>query len=312
MPDGFSHFPGQITVAAERLCNCSFIQVIPFGSDLTHHVSTWTGAGLLIAGWSISAVASSCYIFTVMRYVTAEHDVLWNCACLQVFTCAPRCFVVVCFNCAPSLPPVPESIVSSMIRLFPPHVPRCVSCICASVSFPSVLRPSPHVALWMCLQNHEQLRDHDSDLLRSDGDMTFTFGDTAITANGAGDGAGGSGWSVNGRKNGSTSEEALEHELDSREQELLSHGTRLVFPIEDHVWLFLPGCAVTLPDLGDCLALHLSPPHTWTPSSSEIRQWKYGSVYRHECSAWVWGKREQLKQRARRNSPSFYSFVLPA
>ncbi|XP_019936408.1 sodium/hydrogen exchanger 7 isoform X1 [Paralichthys olivaceus] len=88
-------------------------------------------------------------------------------------------------------------------------------------------------------ENHEQLRDHDSDLIRSDGDLTYTFGDTAITANGAsgggGEGAAGSGWSVNGKRSGSTSEEALERELDSREQELLSRGTRLVFPIEDHV-----------------------------------------------------------------------------
>ncbi|XP_036969920.1 sodium/hydrogen exchanger 7 isoform X1 [Acanthopagrus latus] len=88
-------------------------------------------------------------------------------------------------------------------------------------------------------ENNEQLRDHDSDLLRNDGDLTFMFGDTAITANGAsgsgGDAAGGSSWSANGKRSGSTSEEALEHELDSREQELLSRGTRLVFPIEDHV-----------------------------------------------------------------------------
>ncbi|GLD65461.1 sodium/hydrogen exchanger 7 [Lates japonicus] len=88
-------------------------------------------------------------------------------------------------------------------------------------------------------ENHEQLRDHDSDLIRNDSDLTYTFGDTAITANGAsgsgGDGAGGSGWSANGKRSGSTSEEALERELDSREQELLSRGTRLVFPIEDHV-----------------------------------------------------------------------------
>ncbi|KAM9358267.1 sodium/hydrogen exchanger 7 [Symphorus nematophorus] len=89
-------------------------------------------------------------------------------------------------------------------------------------------------------ENHEQLRD-DSDHLRNDGDLTFMFGDTAITANGAsggssgGDAAGGSGWSANGKRSGSTSEEALERELDSREQELLSRGTRLVFPIEDHV-----------------------------------------------------------------------------
>ncbi|XP_071343195.1 sodium/hydrogen exchanger 7 isoform X2 [Trachinotus anak] len=88
-------------------------------------------------------------------------------------------------------------------------------------------------------ENHEQLRDHDSDFIHNDGDLTYTFGDTAITANGAsgggGDGAGGSGWSANGKRSGSTSEEALERELDSREQELLSRGTRLVFPIEDNV-----------------------------------------------------------------------------
>lgn len=64
------------------------------------------------------------------------------------------------------------------------------------------------------------------------------FGDTAITANGAsGSGGGtdaGSAWSANGKRCGSTSEEALERELDSREQEMLSRGTRLVFPIEDH------------------------------------------------------------------------------
>uniref|UniRef100_A0A7N8XRS9 Sodium/hydrogen exchanger n=1 Tax=Mastacembelus armatus TaxID=205130 RepID=A0A7N8XRS9_9TELE len=30
-------------------------------------------------------------------------------------------------------------------------------------------------------ENHEQLRDHDSDLIRNDGDLSFTFGDTAIT-----------------------------------------------------------------------------------------------------------------------------------
>uniref|UniRef100_A0A4W6DW45 Sodium/hydrogen exchanger n=1 Tax=Lates calcarifer TaxID=8187 RepID=A0A4W6DW45_LATCA len=34
-------------------------------------------------------------------------------------------------------------------------------------------------------ENHEQLRDHDSDLIRNDSDLTYTFGDTAITANGA-------------------------------------------------------------------------------------------------------------------------------
>ncbi|XP_056132047.1 sodium/hydrogen exchanger 7 [Lampris incognitus] len=88
-------------------------------------------------------------------------------------------------------------------------------------------------------KNHEQLREPDSDFILNDGDLTLTYGDTAITANGASaggaDAAGGLGWSVNGKRSGSTSEEALERELDSREQELLSHGTRLVFPIEDHI-----------------------------------------------------------------------------
>lgn len=88
-------------------------------------------------------------------------------------------------------------------------------------------------------ENHEQLRDPDTDLIRNDADLTFTFGDTSITANGASgggaDAAGGSGWSANGKRSGSTSEEALGRDLDSRDQELLSRGTRLVFPIEDHV-----------------------------------------------------------------------------
>uniref|UniRef100_A0AAR2LKW4 Sodium/hydrogen exchanger n=1 Tax=Pygocentrus nattereri TaxID=42514 RepID=A0AAR2LKW4_PYGNA len=81
-------------------------------------------------------------------------------------------------------------------------------------------------------ENSEQLRDADSDLILTDGDLTLTYGDTAITANGASSSSGPKG--LNGKRNGSTSEEALERELDTREQELLSRGTRLVFPIEDH------------------------------------------------------------------------------
>ncbi|CAN9500262.1 unnamed protein product [Ophioblennius macclurei] len=95
-------------------------------------------------------------------------------------------------------------------------------------------------------ENHEPLRDPDVDLIHGDADLTFMFGDTAITANGASSSssnaaaaaaaaAGSSGWSANGRRSGSMSEEALERELDSREPELLSRGTRLVFPVQDHV-----------------------------------------------------------------------------
>ncbi|KAG1942511.1 sodium/hydrogen exchanger 7 isoform X1 [Pimephales promelas] len=87
-------------------------------------------------------------------------------------------------------------------------------------------------------ENHEPLRDSDSDLILNEGDLTLTYGDTAITANGASSSSGPEGsagsWGVNGKRSDSTSEDALERELDTREHELLSRGTRLVFPIEDH------------------------------------------------------------------------------
>uniref|UniRef100_A0A8C1LUP7 Sodium/hydrogen exchanger n=1 Tax=Cyprinus carpio TaxID=7962 RepID=A0A8C1LUP7_CYPCA len=68
-------------------------------------------------------------------------------------------------------------------------------------------------------ENHEPLQDNDSDLILNEGDLTLTYGDT---------------WGVNGKRSDSTSEDALERELDTREHELLSRGTRLVFPMEDH------------------------------------------------------------------------------
>uniref|UniRef100_A0A674P3W7 Sodium/hydrogen exchanger n=1 Tax=Takifugu rubripes TaxID=31033 RepID=A0A674P3W7_TAKRU len=80
-------------------------------------------------------------------------------------------------------------------------------------------------------ENQEQLKDQDSDFLCDDSDLTLTFGDAALTANGASGGAA----AANGTRIGSTSEEALERDMGSREQELLSRGTRLVFPIEDHI-----------------------------------------------------------------------------
>ncbi|XP_051567651.1 sodium/hydrogen exchanger 7 isoform X1 [Myxocyprinus asiaticus] len=87
-------------------------------------------------------------------------------------------------------------------------------------------------------ENHEPLRDNDSDLILNEGDLTLTYGDTAITANGASSSSGPEGsagnWGINGKWRDSTSEDALERELDTREHELLSRGTRLVFPIEDH------------------------------------------------------------------------------
>lgn len=89
-------------------------------------------------------------------------------------------------------------------------------------------------------EGDDQARDPDSDVIRNDQDLTFMFGDTALTANGTSADRGrsnaeGPSWSVNGKRSGSTSEEALERDLDSRDQELLSRGTRLVFPTQDQL-----------------------------------------------------------------------------
>lgn len=87
-------------------------------------------------------------------------------------------------------------------------------------------------------EGDDQARDPDVDTIRNDQDLTFMFGDTALTANGTSadrgrSGEGGPSWSVNGKRSASTSEEALERDLDSKDQELLSRGTRLVFPTQD-------------------------------------------------------------------------------
>ncbi|KAG9348923.1 hypothetical protein JZ751_029240 [Albula glossodonta] len=75
--------------------------------------------------------------------------------------------------------------------------------------------------------SHEQLRDTDSDLILNDGDLTLTYGDTAITANGASGLGEARAGRANGQRSSSTSEEALERDLEGREQELMSRGTRL-------------------------------------------------------------------------------------
>lgn len=78
--------------------------------------------------------------------------------------------------------------------------------------------------------------DSDAESMRNDQDLTFMFGDTALTANGTSAERGRSNnWGVNGKRSGSTSEEALERDLDSRDQELLSRGTRLVFPTQEQL-----------------------------------------------------------------------------
>ncbi|XP_060089870.1 sodium/hydrogen exchanger 7 isoform X2 [Heteronotia binoei] len=80
-------------------------------------------------------------------------------------------------------------------------------------------------------ENHEQLRDEDSDFILNDSDLTLTYGDTTITANGS-SGSHTATTSLDGRKTKSSSEEALERDLGTEAPEVMSRGTRLVFPLD--------------------------------------------------------------------------------
>uniref|UniRef100_A0A8C0BU50 Sodium/hydrogen exchanger n=1 Tax=Buteo japonicus TaxID=224669 RepID=A0A8C0BU50_9AVES len=81
--------------------------------------------------------------------------------------------------------------------------------------------------------NQEQLREEDSDFILNDGDLTVTYGDTTITANGS-SGPHTATTSLDGRRTKSSSEEALERDLGAADHEVTSRGTRLVFPLEDN------------------------------------------------------------------------------
>ncbi|KAM8820514.1 sodium/hydrogen exchanger 7 [Eudromia elegans] len=81
--------------------------------------------------------------------------------------------------------------------------------------------------------NQEQLREEDSDFILNDGDLTVTYGDTTITANGS-SGPHTATTSLDGRRTKSSSEEALERDLGAADHEVASRGTRLVFPLEDN------------------------------------------------------------------------------
>lgn len=80
-------------------------------------------------------------------------------------------------------------------------------------------------------QNQEQLRDEDSDFILNDSDLTLTYGDTTITANGSSS-SHGAVINLDGRKAKSSSEEALESDLGTEAPEVMSRGTRLVFPMD--------------------------------------------------------------------------------
>ncbi|NWR54641.1 SL9A7 protein, partial [Bucorvus abyssinicus] len=81
--------------------------------------------------------------------------------------------------------------------------------------------------------NQEQLREEDSDFILNDSDLTVTYGDTTITANGS-SGPHTATTSLDGRRTKSSSEEALERDLGAADHEVTSRGTRLVFPLEDN------------------------------------------------------------------------------
>ncbi|XP_032082264.1 sodium/hydrogen exchanger 7 isoform X2 [Thamnophis elegans] len=80
-------------------------------------------------------------------------------------------------------------------------------------------------------ENQEQLRDEDSDFILNDSDLTLTYGDTTITANGSSS-SHGAVINLDGRKAKSSSEEALESDLGTEAPEVMSRGTRLVFPMD--------------------------------------------------------------------------------
>ncbi|XP_033915899.1 sodium/hydrogen exchanger 7 isoform X2 [Melopsittacus undulatus] len=81
--------------------------------------------------------------------------------------------------------------------------------------------------------NQEQLREEDSDFILNDGDLTVTYGDTTITANGS-SGPHTATTSLDDRRTKSSSEEALERDVGAADHEITSRGTRLVFPLEDN------------------------------------------------------------------------------
>ncbi|KAJ7426719.1 sodium/hydrogen exchanger 7 [Willisornis vidua] len=92
--------------------------------------------------------------------------------------------------------------------------------------------PPPTNDSFQVLQgNQEQLREEDSDFILNDGDLTVTYGDTTITANGS-SGPHTATTSLDGKRTKSSSEEALERDLGAADHEVTSRGTRLVFPLE--------------------------------------------------------------------------------
>uniref|UniRef100_A0A2I2YMF4 Cation/H+ exchanger transmembrane domain-containing protein n=1 Tax=Gorilla gorilla gorilla TaxID=9595 RepID=A0A2I2YMF4_GORGO len=83
--------------------------------------------------------------------------------------------------------------------------------------------------------NQEPLREGNSDFILTEGDLTLTYGDSTVTANGF-SGFHTASTSLEGSwRMKSSSEEVLERDLGMGNQKVSSQGTRLVFPLEDNV-----------------------------------------------------------------------------
>ncbi|XP_012886293.1 PREDICTED: sodium/hydrogen exchanger 7 [Dipodomys ordii] len=82
--------------------------------------------------------------------------------------------------------------------------------------------------------NQEPLREEDSDFILTEGDLTLTYGDSAVTANGS-SGSHTASTSLEGsRRTKGSSEEVLERDLGMGDQKLSSRGTPLVFPLQEN------------------------------------------------------------------------------
>lgn len=77
------------------------------------------------------------------------------------------------------------------------------------------------------IQNQEQLKDDDSDLILNDGDISLTYGDSTVNADSITSGG------TSRRIVGNSSEDALDRELAFGDHELVIRGTRLVLPMDD-------------------------------------------------------------------------------
>lgn len=76
------------------------------------------------------------------------------------------------------------------------------------------------------VQNQEQLKDDDSDLILNDGDISLTYGDSTVNTDSLTSG-------TSRRVAGNGSEDALDQELSFGDHELVIRGTRLVLPMDD-------------------------------------------------------------------------------